>query len=349
MASNAQQPTSVHIGPWNTSFYGLSTSTLGEFINAILDNNFINDVSKLFSQPIDNVISIRHYPFNAPMVSLGSITTTNSIVVNIHTITLSGYTAALMSNIAPPLIDLGGISIPVGTTFFDYAPYTKYELYLPYMGFVSLDTDHITGKYLNVKYAVDFNTGVATAYIQVKPTAVSDDNTNIVIMIKEAKIGVDIPICGGNSAEIAKSILGFGLKTAGSMTGLIGGAISHGMSGAVNVVDAATSSINFAADTSAGVIQAAQQRIVKGDVSNGYNATYGPSNMFLIKTTMKTDIPSSFNSMYGRLSRQTADMDEIGAGAGLVKLEEFHLDGFGTATAGELSMIANALREGVIL
>ena len=351
MASNIIKPTNVHITPSTISFAAFTPAELAAFINAILSSTFVDNAQLLFESPIDNIISIRHYPFNAPMVSFNynsesDIATSNAIVVNDITLNVSN---ALISNTAPYLIDLGGVTIPVGDTFFDYAPYTKYELFLPYIGFITLDTDMIVGKYLNVKYAVDFNTGIATAYVQVKPAVGSSDDTYVVIAIKESKIGVDIPLCGGASGEIAKSLLNVGLSTAGAVTGIVGSAVASGVAGTVNAGRALESGINFDISTSAAVVQAAQQHIIKGETGNGYNSMYAPSNMFLIKSTMKYDIPDSFNSLYGRVARISADMDEISTGSGLIILEEFHLDNFSTATRIELDMIDRALREGIIL
>lgn len=351
MSSNAEKPTNVHIAPSAASFAAMTQTQLKTFIGLLLDSTFLNNLQLLFESPIDNVISIRHYPFNAPMVSLGyaqesDIAVVSLLVVNDVVLTVDN---ALMSGTAPAMIDLGGVTIDAADSFFDYAPYTKYELYLPYIGFITLDTDMIVGKYLNVKYAVDFNTGIATAFIQVKPASGSPDSDYTVIAIKESKIGVDIPICGGASGEIAKSLLNVGLSTAGAVTGVIGSAVAAGAKGAKDVVGALQAGINFDLSTSAAVIQAAQQHIIKGETGNGYNALYGPSNMFLIKTTVDPYIPDSFDSMYGRIARVSADMDEIAAGSGLVILEEFHLDGFATATRAEKDMIDRALREGIIL
>lgn len=352
MSNNAERPVNVHISPSTVSFAAMTPAELQSFINEILSSNFVDNVQLLFESPIDNIISIRHYPFNVPMVSFNyasesDIVTVNSIVVNDVTINVAN---ALMSNYAPYMIDLGGISITGDSdTFFDYSPYTQYELYLPYIGFVNLDADAIVGKYLNVKYAIDFNSGTATAYIQTKPSSGSTDTDYRIIMIKESKIGVDIPICGGSSAEIAKSLLNVGLSTAGAVTGIVGQAIASGLKGAADVGGALQAGINFDLSTSASVIQAAQAHIIRGETGNGYNALYGPSNMFLIKTSLDYYIPTSFNSMYGRISRLTTDMDEIGSGEGLVILENFHLDGFSTATSSELDMITAALKEGIIL
>ena len=351
MSTNAQQPTTVHISPSSVSFAALSPSALTTFINQLLGTPFWQNVQMLFENPIDNVISIRHYPFNPPMISFNypsesDIVTAQSMVVNDVTINV---TNALMSNTAPKLLNLGGIQIPVGDSFLDYAPYTKYELFIPFMGFVMLDTDAITGKYLNVQYAVDFNTGIATAYIQVKPSNASPDSSYVIIDMKEAKVGVDIPVCGGSSAEISKAMLTTGINAATGGVSLVGNALESGIKGQRDYMGAAESAVNYAASTSVSAIAAGQQHIIKGQVGNGYNSLYAPTNMYLIKTQVKYDIPTSYNKMYGRPVRYTYDMDEISTGSGLVTVEQCHLDGFTTATQNEISMIAQALKEGVIL
>lgn len=351
MATNVSTPDIV-AAPASINFAAFSGTELTTFIDRLLSDTWLNNTQLLFEAPIENIISIRRYPISIPMLSYNyatenDIVTLTHIVVN--RVTFNNVENAIINNRALKLIDMGGVQIPTGDSFLDYAPYTNYELYLPFLGFVKLDTDLITGKYLNVQYAIDLHTGIATAYIQVKPAIGSPDSEYVIIDVKEMKIGIEIPICGGAMAEVAKSMLTTGVKAGVGAVGLVGGAVSAGMKGETDAVGALSSASNFAASTSVSAISAGQQHVVKGQTGTGFNNLYGPKNMYLIKTQVKADIPTSFDKLYGRLARTTCDMDDISTGSGFFSFEQFHLEGFPNATKAELNMIENALKEGVIL
>lgn len=54
---------------------------------------------------------------------------------------------------------------------FDYSPYTKVSIFLPYIGIRSLDTDEVMGKTIGVKYYCDAYSGSCIACIYVKVNA----------------------------------------------------------------------------------------------------------------------------------------------------------------------------------
>lgn len=54
---------------------------------------------------------------------------------------------------------------------FDYSPYTKVSIFLPYIGIRSLDTDEVMGKTIGVKYYCDAYSGSCMACIYVKVNA----------------------------------------------------------------------------------------------------------------------------------------------------------------------------------
>ena len=50
-------------------------------------------------------------------------------------------------------------------SYLDFLPYTKTQLYLPYIGIVDVSTDDIMDKSMAIKYHVDILTGGCIAYI----------------------------------------------------------------------------------------------------------------------------------------------------------------------------------------
>lgn len=345
MSTNVSRPTSIHTTTNMCDLCAFTPAKLQEFVNNIISNTFIQNVALLYDSPIDNIISIRHYPFNAPMVSFNypseqNIAKAQAVVVNTVTISVEN---ALMSPLMPYLMDIGGIWIGRHfNSFLDYSPYTEIELFLPFCGFVKLDTDLVMNKYVSVKYGVDFNTGICTAFIQVSTDSTQADA--VLLMTKEFKIGVDIPICGGGLNEVAKSMVASGLKTAVGVAGAVAGGVVGGVGGAVIGVSAVSGILNSTIDT------AFNQKLqtVKGEVSSGYNSFYSPANMYLIISRPNVQYPTNYNHLYGRPSMETETLAYL---TGYTKVEKCDITGtyFESALTEEKNEIENLLKDGVLL
>ena len=48
-------------------------------------------------------------------------------------------------------------------SYLDYAPYTKAEIFLPFIGFCPLNINDIMGKSVDITYNIDLLSGVCTA------------------------------------------------------------------------------------------------------------------------------------------------------------------------------------------
>lgn len=57
--------------------------------------------------------------------------------------------------------------VPYSGTYLDYTPYTKIQLFLPFIGSVSLNTDEVMGTLLGLKYRIDLLSGQCVAMLSV--------------------------------------------------------------------------------------------------------------------------------------------------------------------------------------
>jgi hypothetical protein len=65
-------------------------------------------------------------------------------------------------------IDLGTINLEeVYNSYLDYAPYTKVQIFLPFIGIRDLDCDDVMGKAIHLTYSVDMLSGACVAHILV--------------------------------------------------------------------------------------------------------------------------------------------------------------------------------------
>lgn len=187
-------------------YYALSPSNLTGLCNSI--NTYISNVdtdvedinkaiTKTFytNNPLDVIVSLKRFPFN--ITQYGNITGQAS-EITLGSLTLS-TTLGYKLNGQYTVVDFGSYSCyPVfGNTFLDYAPYTYYELIIPFCGSTRLDPAVFMGRTLRLKMVVDLYTGACTCYI------LAD---NLCIDSVSGNCAIDIPITGIQSADFQNSV-----------------------------------------------------------------------------------------------------------------------------------------------
>ena len=119
--------------------------------------------------------------------------------------------------------DCGSITVP--THFNNYLDYqSKYQLYLPFLGFIELNPSDIIGGTINVRY----NINMATGYAMIIITANNDrtNNKDVEILTLPCECGITVPLtftdinslCNNIIQSIGKSVIA-GI-TAGTGVGL---------------------------------------------------------------------------------------------------------------------------------
>ena len=108
--------------------------------------------------------------------------------------------------------------------FADYKGYTQIKLFLPFLGYVDIDTNECMGKFLQFRLLTDFNSGKGLYIIGVSDTSIShieppyvqdgEDDDIRVIYTFECDLGVDIPLGKSDVGNIKRNILLGAVKTA---------------------------------------------------------------------------------------------------------------------------------------
>lgn len=310
------------------SMYALTRAQVNSLLSELNTSTFIDNIQLLFETPVENLVSLRCYPFNAK-TRQPAPTPDSSIIVNVVTMDTQG---AHLGNITQPMISLGSLTVPaMFSNFLDYAPFTKVEMYLPYIGFVNLDTNEVMGKTLSIQYAVDYMTGMGTAFVTAD---------GVMIYTGEGKVGVDVTLGGRNAAEIAKNNLMTGINTAG---GIASTAAAIGTGG---VAAGAMVGMKTLASTTASVIQGNQGHVTKGSIGSSANGFYAPQNAYLIITRPTPAEPAAYASQYGRPSGKTEQLQAL---TGYTVADSVHVEGITNGTQDEVTEIERLLKSGVIL
>lgn len=310
------------------SMYALTRDQVNSLLSELNTSTFIDNIQLLFETPVENLVSLRCYPFDANARQPASIGD-SQIVVNVVTMQTKGK---YLGNITQPMISLGSLTVPARFgNFLDYAPFTKVEMYLPYIGFVNLDTNEVMGKTLSIKYAVDYMTGMGTAFVTAD---------GVMIYTGEGKVGVDVTLGGRNSAEIVKNNLMTGINTAG---GIASTAAAIGTGG---IAAGAMVGMKTLASTTASVIQGNQGHVTKGSIGSSANGFYAPQNAYLIITRPTPAEPATYASVYGRPSGKTEQLQTL---TGYTVVDSVHVEGITNGTQDEVTEIERLLKSGVIL
>lgn len=221
-------------------------------------------------------------------------------------------------------VDCGSITFnPVcGDTFLDYAPYSKFSIFLPYVGTKILDANDVVGHTISVKYRGDCVTGGLVCYLKRDGTIIAEFAGNCAL---------NLPL----SAESWGQTISGGLSI---VAGAVGGAIKGGPSGAA--AGAVASAASVATNPSVLAPQVEYTSAVAG--GSGHMGSQKP---FILREAVRFHSTSHFNTVTGYPSFY---YKKLGDCTGFTQVVDVHIHGL-SATGAELSEIESLLKGGVIL
>lgn len=269
---------------------------------------------KVLANPFDAIISLNYIPASPKVLSDRSIQIGN-VTTNVSA-----------APVADQFVQIDCQTLDVeeyGGTYLDYNPYTKVEIYLPYIGFRDLNTDEVMDKTLHLIYNVDIVTGTCVANILV-------DNT--VLYQFTGNCALSIPLTGRDAGKNFAALLS--LISAGAVVGA--GAYSGTLdaAGAVKAVSA-----------TAQAVMGAKRNIQRSGSVSGAAGFMGGQTPYLIITRPRQALPESQNSFTGYPSFITENLSDL---AGFTTIESIHLEGI-PGTSAEIAEIESLLSSGVIL
>lgn len=238
-------------------------------------------------------------------------------------------------------LDFGTIYIkPYFKNAFDYSPYTKITIWLPYIGFKELPVDEVMGLNLNVTYICDCFSGDCVAFINTPVVGPNGPQRVAVIACYYGNLAMEIPTdsvsfdgliaAGVQMMGVAASL---GLQAIGGGLGLTtgpdtNGAISSLVGSTVNVVQNA---------------KPAYSKSGGAGCSNGYQAIQYP---YIIIEHPNQSLPTDFNKFRGYPFNESGTLGQLKSGFAVV--DDIQLNNI-PAFETEREEIKRLLREGVLL
>jgi len=278
-------------------------------------DDFVNTLTKLVSDPLSTILGLHIVPIqptsgNTEYIQLGNVSTN----IQARKLTLTNF----------QVFNCGNVNITkYFNAYLDFAPYTKVMLYLPFIGYVNLDTDQIMDKTINVRYLIDFLTGACTAVVSVGGNDLYQYSGNC---------SYSIPITGSDLKSTISSIM--------SITGTIAAvgysAYSGGGMTPSTAVTAISNTINDAISM--------KPNIEHSGSLGGSNGFLGVRHPYLIITRPTQCIPANLDKYEGY---PLYAYKNFGSLIGYTVVENPQLVNI-SATTDELTEILSLLRSGVI-
>lgn len=272
-------------------------------------------LKRLISNPLDYILGLNIIPSQG--LSIG-----DESVIKFGFVS-SGVSMPRLSN-QYFTVDCGSIEFPpiCGDTFLDYAPYSKFTIYLPYIGAKEVDANDFVGHTIGVIYHGDVVTGGVTAYI-------TKDGS--VMYQYSGSCALNIPLSSDNWGSTLSSAVNIA-------TAIAGGAITGGAAGVG--IAAAKGAASVAANPS----QLSPQVQHSGAVS-GAAGCMGVQYPFVIREAVRFHSTKGFNKFSGYPSYYNRSLGKV---SGFTTVLDVHLENV-PATNVEIAEIENLLKSGVIL
>lgn len=273
---------------------------------------------KIFADPMECILGLSIVPVNVPTSGTDTVK-----VGNISTgISMNKASTQFVE------LDCGSISITeYWKAYLDYSPYTKLNIYLPYIGAHELNIDDIQINTIGVKYHIDALSGACVAFI----TAGGN-----VIAQYSGQCAISIPV---TSKDFTQTIIALGTLVAGGAAAIATGGLSAPVT-AASVAGGVTAAANTAAN-----VATAKPSISKSGNMGGSNGLMGVQKPYLFITRPKQCAPKNQNKYTGYPSYISERMGNL---SGFTQIQEIRLDGI-SCTDEEHNEIMSLLRSGVII
>ena len=207
-----------------TKIYSMPKRILAN-VGAKLWSQSYFDVLKIQSNPIENIVAVKWFPFN--------------IHGTVDDIKVGDVSFGIRTDIVPRIkkIEVGSYKytgLNGRFNFLDNTPFTIAKLHLPYCGIYQIDASALFNATISVVYYVDLTTGECLADVRIDGTP---------YLNCKGQMGVDIPLTGTDRVQQEMKALSAGIHTGASVAGhaLAGdvlGAAAGAATGALSIAGA---------------------------------------------------------------------------------------------------------------
>lgn len=294
------------------TIYNPTQSQLNDLAAYLWTDDFIENVKKLFANPMDVLIGLS-------MIYASPITDSEKEIragwvntgVSAKTVTTQYVT-----------IDCGEVSVPeLYGSALDYEPYTSIHVYLPFIGIVPVSANDFMGSKVRIIYKVDIATGACLATIRINKGGLSADAYTF-----NGSCSVQIPITSSNYNSFVSSVIGAAATVGGTFA--TGGALAPALGSAALQM-----------------VRGTRQDFQRSGSLAGNAGVMGVKRPYILMKHPDAYTANNYNFFYGNPSNDTV---VLGTMSGFTRVKDAHIEGI-AATDDELNEIIEILKEGVLL
>lgn len=274
---------------------------------------------KIMANPMDAILGCHIIPV---ISGHPAITQSELYIGNISTgITMARFTEQYYS------LDCGTINmLEKWGSYLDYSPYTKVQLYLPYIGFVNINIDDFMAGSIKVEFHVDIVSGAVCAFVY----CVNKDGKGHTVYSYSGACACDVPITAG---QYTNAVYG--------MLNLVGSLGQTALSASIGSTAGVTSGLQNAANAA---MSMSKPEITRSGSFGGSSGLMGVQYPYLILESPRMCTPGQQNKFIGYPSFMTVQMSQL---KGYTEIEVNHLNNM-SCTSAEAEEIISLLKSGVI-
>ena len=178
-----------------------------------------------------------------------------------------------------PYLILADFTFPSATKWYEKEPYTNYEMYIPFVGWIPVDIEAVQNCRIIIYYTIDYSTGNATVYVY-------NITKQQIIYTTTCQIGSKLSVSSSNNSDLARERENIELNTLmSSLTAgvsILGGTIAESPKMIVSGILSAGKGI-------ASQVNAQRMLVQRGHVSygSGESGYHGLMSVKLRKTYYK--------------------------------------------------------------
>ena len=311
---NVNKRYSPRIQSNGVGLYPITASQLSEFVSDLWEKTFLENINTVVNgDAMNNVLSLRWFYGIGPSIPRTEAYT----YLTLGNVNFNGVLTQSSVTTRPAKTDMLTYSmgsIPINrafNNFLDLSPFTKTQIYIPYVGFSEIDTTSIMGRSIRLDYNINIATGGAIAYVYVQ----TGENSWRIIQEHPCMMGVDIPL-NIQSSE------GLGSRIASSIAGSAAGMLSLGMGAAAGPMGIAGSVMGQMAggmvSNSLNSVQSisGQSSVTVGGLSSE-TGSLGEFQPHVVITRPQPKAPAGYNSMIGKPDYRNVS---VGSMTGYIKI-----------------------------
>lgn len=222
---------------------------------------------------------------------------------------------------------------------FDYDPYHKLEIYIPYVGYRELPVDQVMGKTIELTYHIDCMTGDFVAFVHTPVVGPTGPQLAQIICQFAGTMGVHVPL----SRESFDATVSAGINLLGGAVGMAAGGIAQ----AAGLEGGDLKANQIASQASAATVSAVnsgKRNVIRSGSIGASSGMLAKQNPFIISTLPRQSLPENYKDLEGYPSNIYGT---VGSFPGYLAVETIKLNV--TATSAEKEMIMQMLKGGVFV